>query len=70
MFREVFEETGLNIEPVHIIGVYGGEEQRYTYSNGQQVEYITIVFECKIKDGLLNPDNEEMKELKFFSKDQ
>ena len=70
MIREATEETGLEIEPVRIIGVYGGEEQRFTYGNGHQVEYITIVFECKIKEGKLNPDNEEMKELQFYSEDQ
>ncbi|WP_440117729.1 NUDIX domain-containing protein [Paenibacillus sp. QZ-Y1] len=66
MIREALEETGLVIEPDRIIGVYGGEEQRFTYRNGHQVEYLTIVFECKIKDGQLTPDHEEMKDLQFF----
>ncbi|KOY16805.1 NUDIX hydrolase [Paenibacillus xylanivorans] len=66
MVREAWEETGLVIEPERIIGVYGGEEQRFTYSNGHQVEYLTIVFECSIKSGQLTPDNEEMKDLQFF----
>ncbi|MEC0329108.1 NUDIX domain-containing protein [Paenibacillus macerans] len=70
MVREASEETGLDIEPERIIGVYGGEEQRFTYGNGHQVEYLAIVFECKIKDGQLNSNNEEMKELKFFPEDQ
>lgn len=70
MTREAFEETGLKIEPERIIGVYGGEEKRFTYSNGHQVEYLTIVFECRIMGGKLNPDNEEMKDLKFFAEDQ
>lgn len=38
MVREAFEETGLDIEPERIIGVYGGEEQRFTYGNGHQVD--------------------------------
>ncbi|GIO83239.1 NUDIX domain-containing protein [Paenibacillus faecis] len=70
MVREALEETGLDVEPERIIGVYGGEEQRFTYGNGHQVEYLTIVFECKIKAGQLIPDNEEMKDLKFFPEDQ
>lgn len=70
MIREVFEETGLTIEPGRIIGVYGGEEHRLTYTNGDQVEYVTIVFECRIIAGELTPDNEEIKELKYFSEDQ
>lgn len=70
MIREAFEETGLVIEPERIIGVYGGDEQRFTYGNGHQVEYLTIVFECRIKEGKINPDNDEMKDLKFFPEDQ
>ncbi|MGV2964836.1 NUDIX domain-containing protein [Paenibacillus sp. FSL L8-0435] len=70
MAREALEETGLVVEPEKIIGVYGGEARRFTYSNGHQVEYLTIVFECRIKSGQLTPDNEEMKDLQFFSEDQ
>ncbi|WP_019636485.1 NUDIX domain-containing protein [Paenibacillus fonticola] len=70
MVREAFEETGLDVEPDRIIGVYGGEERRFTYDNGHQVEYLTIVFDCKIRGGQLNPFNEEMKDLKFFPEDQ
>jgi len=41
------------------------KEQLFTYSNGHQVEYLTIVFECSIKSGQLTSDNEEMKDLQF-----
>ncbi|MFS0870360.1 NUDIX domain-containing protein [Paenibacillus xylanilyticus] len=67
MVREAFEETGLVIVPDKIIGVYGGEDQRFTYHNGHQVEYLTIVFECRIQSGqLTSNNNEEMKDLQFF----
>jgi len=66
MVREAYEETGLTVDPKRIIGVYGGKDQRFTYNNGHQVEYVTIVFECEIIEGQLNPDNEEMKDLKYF----
>lgn len=69
MIREVYEETGLAVEVQRIIGVYGGERQRFTYSNGHQVEYLTIVFECKMIQGQLKQDNEEMKELRYFAED-
>jgi ADP-ribose pyrophosphatase YjhB (NUDIX family) len=67
--REVFEETGLQVNPMGIIGVFGGMNHRFTYRNGHKVEYLTIVFECLIIDGVLNPDNEEMKELRYFKDD-
>lgn len=64
--REVLEETGLVVEPIKIIGVFGGAKHRFTYNNGDKVEYVTIVFECKVIDGKLSPDNDEMKDLKYF----
>lgn len=70
MVREAWEETGLIIEPEKVIGIYGGEEQRFTYSNGHQVEYLTIVFECSIKSGQLASDNEEIKDLQFFPENE
>ncbi|MGG3279912.1 NUDIX domain-containing protein [Paenibacillus solani] len=66
MIREAKEETGLDIIPERIIGVYGGEERRYTYSNGHQVEYLTIVFECSVTSGELDQENDEMAELVFI----
>ena len=66
MVREALEETGLVVEPEKISGVYGGECQRFTYHNGHQVEYLTIVFECRIQSGQLTSNNEEMKDLQFF----
>ncbi|WP_238996652.1 NUDIX domain-containing protein [Paenibacillus pinistramenti] len=51
VIREVFEETGLHVNPESIIGVYGGKDQRHIYPNGHQVEYLTIVFKCTINGG-------------------
>jgi ADP-ribose pyrophosphatase YjhB (NUDIX family) len=65
--REVEEETGLEITPDRIIGVFGGEKHRFKYQNGHQVEYISIVFDCKITGGTLQPFNDEMCELRYFS---
>jgi len=70
MVREAEEETGLVIEPRRIIGVYGGEDRRFIYNNGHQVEYLTIVFECMIFGGQLTSDNEEMRELQYFREDE
>jgi len=68
--REALEESGLIVRPDRIIGVFGGEKHRFAYRNGDKVEYLTIVFECTITGGELNPDNEEMKDLKFFKENE
>ncbi|MFD1177809.1 NUDIX domain-containing protein [Paenibacillus puldeungensis] len=68
--REVLEETGLIVRPERLIGVFGGEKHRFTYKNGHKVEYLTIVFECICIGGELTPDNDEIKELKYFNEDE
>lgn len=68
--REVFEETGLMVTPEQIIGVFGGEKYRYEYSNGDQVEYTVIVFECSIVKGMLRSMDGEAEELGFFKEEE
>lgn len=50
VIREVVEETGLTVVPATILGVFGGREFRYTYPNGDHVEYIVTLFGCRIVD--------------------
>ena len=55
--REMWEETGLLIDPIKIIGVYGGPDQIVEYSNG-------------ILKGNLRPDGQETIEVKYFFRDE
>jgi 8-oxo-dGTP pyrophosphatase MutT (NUDIX family) len=43
--REVREETGLQINPERIVGIFGGLGFRYSYPNGDEVEYTVVLFE-------------------------
>ncbi|MFD1413954.1 NUDIX domain-containing protein [Oceanobacillus jeddahense] len=67
VIREVFEETGLLVKPLHLIGIFGGEDFRFTYSNKDQVEYNIFVFNCKIISGKLTAIDGESSDLKFFN---
>jgi 8-oxo-dGTP pyrophosphatase MutT (NUDIX family) len=64
--RETWEETGLYVRPLRIAGVYGGEQFRVRYHNGDLVEYVTTVFECGVVSGTLCADGEETADVKFF----
>lgn len=64
--REVWEETGLRVVPKHLLGVFGGEEFRWTYQDGNQVEYIIFVFDCEVHDGNLQPIDGEASDLRYF----
>lgn len=67
VIREVYEESGLKVNPERIIGVYGGKDHLHTYPNGDQVAIISIVFLCRIVGGKLVPKNNESLDLKYFS---
>lgn len=44
--REVLEETGLEVIRSEVLAVFGGKEFRYTYPNGDEVEYLVVLFKC------------------------
>jgi ADP-ribose pyrophosphatase YjhB (NUDIX family) len=53
--REVREETGLEVEPVRLIGVYSALEhhQVVTYPDGNVIHYVSSAFECRVIGGAL-----------------
>jgi ADP-ribose pyrophosphatase YjhB (NUDIX family) len=65
--REVREETGLEVEPVRLIGVYSdpANHQVITYPDGNVIHYVSSVFECVIRSGDLTCGAESL-ELGFF----
>jgi 8-oxo-dGTP pyrophosphatase MutT (NUDIX family) len=65
--REFWEETGILVEPVRILGVFGGPEFRITYENGDVMLYTSTVFEVRSVGGEAQPDGEEALELQFVS---
>lgn len=68
--REMWEETGLWVEPKHIIGVYGGSEFIVNYANGDKTSYLTVVFESQVIGGELRADGMETLEAKYFSQEE
>jgi 8-oxo-dGTP pyrophosphatase MutT (NUDIX family) len=68
--REVWEETGLLVEPSGILGVFGGPEFRITYPNGDNVSYIVTVFAARLVGGEPRADGTEASELRFISRDE
>ncbi|MGC9395914.1 MAG: NUDIX domain-containing protein [Anaerolineae bacterium] len=64
--REVREEIGLEVEPVTLIGAYTSPEYAFAYPNGDQVQPVTLFFECRVVGGELRPDLEEIVEARYF----
>ncbi len=67
--REVREETGLEVVPERVVGVYGGEDSMYTYPNGDKVAVISIAFVCSVVGGTLRLDQDESLDLRYFPVD-
>jgi 8-oxo-dGTP pyrophosphatase MutT (NUDIX family) len=68
--REVREETGLEVEPLRLLGVFSGRNFRYTYDNGDEVEYMVALFECRVVGGQAGDFDDETLEVRCFSPDE
>jgi ADP-ribose pyrophosphatase YjhB (NUDIX family) len=51
--REVQEETGYDVEPVRLVGVYSRPDldQIVTYADGNVIHYVSASFECRVLGG-------------------
>ena len=67
VMREVREETGLEVRPSRVAGVFGGAGFRVRYENGDEAEYTVIVFDCEAIGGSLMPVDGEALELRYFA---
>ncbi len=54
--REAREETGLEVEPIELLGVYAGPQYELPYPNGDEVQQCTVALYCRITGRELNPD--------------
>jgi ADP-ribose pyrophosphatase YjhB (NUDIX family) len=70
VIREVREETGLEVEPIRLIGVYSDpiHHQVVTYPDGNVIHYVSTVFECVVQGGAL-ACGEESLALDWFHPD-
>ena len=60
LVREVQEETGLDVEPVRLVGVYSDPEVNHIIlPNGDQIHVVSATFDCRVIGGTLRPDGEE-----------
>jgi 8-oxo-dGTP pyrophosphatase MutT (NUDIX family) len=68
--REAWEETGLAVDLVRIIGVFGGKACTSTYSNGDRMAWVSTLFEGKVVGGAPRHDGEETLEVRFLHVDE
>lgn len=68
--REMKEELNIDVTPIKLLGVFSGPEYIINYPNGDEVVYVTSVFECELIKGTPEPDFDELEACQFFSKTQ
>jgi 8-oxo-dGTP pyrophosphatase MutT (NUDIX family) len=68
--RETLEETGLEIQITGVLGVYGGPDLIIDYPNGDKAAYIGTIFRGKVTGGTLKPDNDEILDARYFTRDE
>lgn len=56
--REAWEETGLRVHAVHLIGVYTSPNFVIEYADGRRHQIVAMNFECEIVGGELGLSNE------------
>lgn len=68
--REIREETGHELLSFRLVAVFGGAEFRFTYSNGDRVEYVVAVFECVTEQRDAANLDAETVELRYFAEEE
>ena len=65
--REVFEETGLKIGSLNLVGVFSGKQHFVKLPNGDEFYPVTVAYICRdIEGGHLKADGQETTEVRFF----
>ena len=63
--RETREETGLDVRPDELLGVYTGP--LHTYTNGDVVQAVVVVLTATQTGGNLSADGSETVDLRWFT---
>jgi 8-oxo-dGTP pyrophosphatase MutT (NUDIX family) len=69
LVREVLEETGLEVVPERIVGVYSGPDFLVRYGNGDEAVIVSITFACRPGRGEPQVNDDESLEIRYFALD-
>ncbi len=67
--REVREETGLDVKPQYVIGVYSDPRHVFAYDNGEVRQEYSVCVACRVVGGELRI-SDESTELGAFTPDE
>jgi 8-oxo-dGTP pyrophosphatase MutT (NUDIX family) len=64
--REIYEETGLSVDKLHLINVYSGPQNYIKAENGDEFYVVTVAYYSQGYKGELNIDQSESIKFDFF----
>jgi 8-oxo-dGTP diphosphatase len=67
VIREVREESGLDVIPERVSGVYSGEDYHVRYANGDESIYVDITFVCRPTAGEPHVGDDESLDIRYFA---
>lgn len=67
--REVREETGIDVEPLYIIGVYSDPKHVFAYSDGEVRQEFSVCAACRPIGGQITVSSEST-EVRYFRPDE
>ncbi|UBV42861.1 NUDIX domain-containing protein [Deinococcus taeanensis] len=67
--RELFEETALSAAHLDPLEVFDGPAYRFTYPNGDVVDFISVLYRARGVTGILRPQQTEVLEARWFAPD-
>lgn len=68
--REIYEETGLSVDKLHLINVYSGPQNYIKAENGDEFYVVTVAYFSEGYKGELNIDKAESIKFNFFYPDE
>jgi ADP-ribose pyrophosphatase YjhB (NUDIX family) len=67
--REVREETGLEVEIDHVVGIYSDPHHVFAYDDGEVRQEFSVCFACNLAGGALQT-SAESTQVGFFEPEQ
>lgn len=67
--REVQEETGLEVQPEYLVGIYSNPRHVVAYPDGEVRQQFSVCFACRTVGGSLATSNESLK-VGFYTIDE
>ena len=64
--REIFEETGLQVEPTRLMGIFS-PRTAWVYPNGDTTQSVVSIFRCRLLGGVEKADLVETSHLAWLS---